>query len=71
MATGWTKHHGKQYYYAADGKMCYGLQTIDGVRYYFHPTSGVYQWKNRKYQNPSQYYQIQEPPFSCLAAATI
>ena len=55
-----TKHHGKQYYYAADGKMCYGLQTIDGVRYYFHPTSGVYQWKNRKYQNPSQYYQIQE-----------
>ena len=60
MATGWTKHHGKQYYYVADGKMCYGLQTIDGVRYYFHPTSGVYQWKNRKYQNPSQYYQIQE-----------
>ena len=60
MATGWTVHHSKQYYYAEDGKMCYGLQTIDNVRYYFHPVTGVYQWKNRKYQNPSQYYQIQE-----------
>ena len=60
MATGWTVHHSKQYYYAEDGKMCYGLQTIDNVRYYFHPVTGVYQWKNRRYQNPSQYYQIQE-----------
>ena len=41
MATGWTKHHNKEYYYGTDGAMKYGLQTIDGKKYGFDEVTGV------------------------------
>ena len=41
MATGWTKHHNKEYYYGTDGAMKYGLQTIDGKKYGFDEVKGV------------------------------
>ena len=41
MATGWTKHHNKEYYYGADGAMYYGIEKIDGVTYGFDEVTGV------------------------------
>ena len=41
MATGWTKHHNHEYYYGTDGKMNYGIRTIDGVTYGFDEVTGV------------------------------
>ena len=40
-ATGWTKHHGNQYYYDSKGWMMYGRQTIGGKTYIFNDVTGV------------------------------
>ena len=41
MATGWTSHHGKKYYYSDKGRMLYGKQYIDKYYYYFDPVRGT------------------------------
>ena len=60
MAIGWTKHHGNTYYYDGGGKMVHGKQTIDDRDYYFDNITGILTGVDRAYQNPSQYYQIQD-----------
>lgn len=41
MATGWVKHHNKQYYYNPNGAMAHGLAVIDGKTYGFDEWTGV------------------------------
>ena len=41
MATGWTSHHGKKYFYSDKGRMLYGKQYIDKYYYYFDPVRGT------------------------------
>ena len=41
MATGWTSHHGKKYYYSDKGRMLYGKQYIDKYYYYFDLVRGT------------------------------
>lgn len=60
MSTGWTEHHENKYYYDQNGKMIHGTYEIEGREYYFDNTTGILKGAERIYQNPQQYYQIQD-----------
>ena len=53
--------NGKTYkvYYDGKGRKAFGEKTIKGHVYYFNKKTGKLEWKDRKYQNPKGYYQIQ------------
>ncbi|EDS72470.1 ErfK/YbiS/YcfS/YnhG [Anaerofustis stercorihominis DSM 17244] len=46
---GWYKKSGKKYYAKKNGTLVYGVASIKGTRYYFHPKTGVMQKKVWKY----------------------
>lgn len=56
-----TDKKGKTYkiYYDSKGRQAFGKKTIKGHVYYFNKKTGKLEWKDRKYQNPKGYYQIQ------------
>lgn len=56
-----TDKKGKTYkiYYDSKGRQAFGEKTIKGHIYYFNKKTGKLEWKDRKYQNPKGYYQIQ------------
>ncbi|MCR5006728.1 MAG: C40 family peptidase [Clostridiales bacterium] len=56
-----TDKKGKKYkiYYDSKGRQAFGEKTIKGHIYYFNKKTGKLEWKDRKYQNPKGYYQIQ------------
>ena len=57
---GWLTVNGKKYYFGSNGQAYTGLKTINNKRYFFNKSNAVLEWTNRKYQNPSGYYQIHD-----------
>lgn len=57
MATGWTQHNGKNYYYDQLGKMCHGWTEIEGETYLFDKITGVHQPGWRK-ENSKIYFNV-------------
>lgn len=51
---------GKKYYFGSNGQAYTGLKTINNKRYFFNKSNATLEWTNRKYQNPSGYYQIHD-----------